>query len=72
MLIVKIGQFGAKLHAFEIREKWRKMSDFSRIHVIKSFLVIFRDFQTHVTLRQIDRFYHQWLLFVHFSHVKFP
>ena len=51
MRIEKIGQFGAKLRAFENREKWRKMSDFSRIHVIQSFLVIFRDFQMHVTLR---------------------
>ena len=45
MRIVKIWQFGAKLRAFENREKWPKMSDFSQIHVIQSFLVIFRDFQ---------------------------
>ena len=31
-------------------------SDFSRIHIIQSFLVFFRDFQMHVTLRRIDRF----------------
>ena len=33
------------------------MSDFFQIHVIPSFFIIFRDFQMHLTLRQIDRFF---------------
>ena len=33
------------------------MSDFSRIHVIHLFLVVFHDFQMHLTLCQIDRFF---------------
>ena len=33
MLIVKIGQCGAKLGAFENREKWSRLSDFPQIHV---------------------------------------
>ena len=49
MRIVKIGQFGAKLRAFENREK-------SQIHGIQSFLVISRVFQMHVTLYRIDGF----------------
>ena len=53
---LKIDQFGAKLGAFQNREKLRKISDFPQIHVIQSFLVIFRDFQMYVTLRQIDGF----------------
>ena len=56
MRIVKIGQFGAKLDAFENREKWSKMIELRGFGKSRSFFIIFRDFQMHLTLRQIDRF----------------
>ena len=46
--------------------KMTKMSDFSRIHVIQLFLVVFCDFQMHLTLRQIDR------IFRFLSQIKAP
>ena len=51
MRIVKIGQFGAKLGAFENRKKLPKMIE------NRSFFVIFRDFQMHLTLSRTNRFF---------------
>ena len=53
MLIVKIGQFGAKLGAFQNREKRPKMIELRGFGKNRSFFVIFRDFQMHLALRQI-------------------
>ena len=49
--IGNIGQFGAKLGAFENREKRPNMIELRGFGKNRSFLVIFRDFQMHLTLR---------------------
>ena len=56
MRIVKIAQLSPKLGAFENGKKIQKITDFSQTHEIPQILVIFRHFQIHLNLSQVDRF----------------